>query len=165
MDTRGLRDLFGHFATGVAVVTAADREGVRAGCTINSFTSISLAPELVMFSLMRTLLSLPVFRDATRYAVNFLAADQQSLSHRFAKRGEDKWTQTSFFEGGNGAPVLSGALAHIECELHQLVEAGDHFLFLCRVTAFATDADARDPLVFFKGRYRSLGPAMAETLA
>lgn len=153
MDHRELRNLFGHFATGVAVVTAETSDGEAVGVTINSFNSVSLSPELVMFSLTRSLLSLPVFEDAVSYGINFLAADQQDLSKRFAMRGEDKWSETKVKRGANGAPLLEGAIAHIECGLHQRVEAGDHIIFICRVTRFDTPAASKEPLVFFKGRY------------
>lgn len=156
MSQRELRNLFGHFATGVAVVTARTADGDRVGVTINSYNSISLAPELVMFSLTRNLLSLPAFEAASHYGINFLAADQQDISHRFATRGEDKWAATAAPAGENGAPLLEGALAHIECSLHQRVEAGDHIIFICRVTRFGTPGGTKEPLVFFKGRYCAL---------
>lgn len=156
MEARELRNLFGHFATGVAVVTAA-ADSRLAGVTISSFNSISLSPELVMFSLTRTLLSLPDFETAARYGINFLAADQKDVSRRFATRGEDKWAGTAMHFGRNGAPLLDGALAHIECELHQRVEAGDHIVFICRITGFDTPGADKEPLVFFKGEYCPLG--------
>ncbi|WP_246160530.1 flavin reductase family protein [Aureimonas fodinaquatilis] len=153
MDARELRNLFGHFATGVAVVTAKLPDGNKVGVTISSFNSISLEPELVMFSLTNTLLSLPAFESAVSYGINFLAADQQEVSRRFAVKGEDKWADTAMRHGESGAPLLDGALAHIECSLHQRVEAGDHVIFICRVISFATPGATKEPLVFFKGRY------------
>lgn len=156
MDQRELRNMFGHFATGVAIVTARSAAGEPVGVTINSFNSVSLSPELLMFGLTRTLRSLSVFEQASSFGINLLAADQRDLSHRFATRGEDKWTRTAVREGRCGAPLLEGALAHIECVPHRLIEAGDHVVFLCRITGFDTTGGSKEPLVFYKGRYCGL---------
>lgn len=152
LENRDIRDLFGHFATGVAIVTAA-RENRLVGVTISSFTSISLTPRLIMFSLAKTLLSLPDFEAAPGYGINFLAADQQDLSKRFATKGEDKWLGTSISYSATGAPLLDGALAHIECTPHQRVEAGDHVIFICQVMRFNTPGATKHPLLFFRGKY------------
>jgi flavin reductase (DIM6/NTAB) family NADH-FMN oxidoreductase RutF len=150
-----LRQLLGHFATGVAVVTAEVPDGERAGVTINSFNSVSMSPELILFSLDRSLLSLPVFEAATHYGVNFLAAGQEEVSRRFASRGQEKWSETDWRRGSTGAPLLAGSLAHIECARHSVVEAGDHLIFLCRVLDFATSG-SQAPLIFYRGRYHQL---------
>ncbi len=153
-----LRRLLGNFATGVAVVTALTPEGERCGVTINSFNSVSMSPELVLFSLDRGLRSLPLFMAAERYCVNLLSSEQQDVSARFAARGGDKWAGTAWRPCGNGAPLIDGVLAHMECERHEVVEAGDHLIFLCRVRDFSIDA-AGSPLVFYRGGYHALLPA------
>lgn len=153
-----LRSLLGHFATGVAIVTAVDETGERAGITINSFNSVSLSPELVLFSLDRRLWSLPVFERAEHYCVNFLATGQEEISNRFAGRGNDKWAETGWTEGSNGAPAIDGALAHIECERDRVIEGGDHLIFLCRVRDFSAGGTG-EPLIYFRGRYHRLAPA------
>lgn len=157
IDHRDLRNILGHFATGVTIVTTRGVDGERVGVTVNSFNSVSLSPELVLFSLTRSLLSLPVFEAADSYGINFLAADQQHLSNRFARRGQDKWTETLSLEGEGGIPLIHGALAHIECAREQILEAGDHLIFLCRVTSISAGA-AKEPLLFFKGGYCGLSP-------
>lgn len=156
--SRGLRDLLGHFATGVAVITTRTSAGERLGVTVNSFSSVSLEPELVLFSLTRELLSLPAFRTARAFGINFLADDQQALSNRFAQRGSDKWRDVAVREGELGVPLLDGALAHLECTPHELIEAGDHLIFLARVHHYDS-APAKAPLLFFKGRYHALDAA------
>jgi flavin reductase (DIM6/NTAB) family NADH-FMN oxidoreductase RutF len=158
MDYRELRDLFGHFPTGVAVVTTLSPQAEKVGVTISSFNSVSLEPGLVMFSLTNTLVSLPAFVDADVYGINFLAADQEDLSTRFARKGADKWRDTGHRFGTNGVPLLDDALAHIECRKFKVIEGGDHLIFLCQVTAYETFEKA-SPLIFFKGRYRSVEAA------
>ena len=150
-----LRRLLGHFATGVAVVTAVTPDGEKAGVTINSFNSVSMSPELVLFSLDCALRSLPVFQASEHFCVNFLSAGQEEVSRRFAARGQEKWSQTRWRPCGNGAPMIDGALAHIECERHTIIEGGDHLIFLCRVRGFASDATAA-PLIYFRGGYHEL---------
>lgn len=155
MDQRQLRSLLGHFATGVAIVTARAPSGEPAGVTINSFNSVSLSPALVMFSLTRGLWSLPVFEETDHFGISFLSRDQQDLSNRFAARGVDKWQGATVLTGRNGVPLVKGALAHIECRKDQMIEAGDHIIFLCAVTGMEAGPPG-EPLVFFRGGYRAL---------
>ncbi len=158
MDYRELRDLFGHFPTGVAVATTIGCEAEKVGVTISSFNSVSLDPGLVMFSLTNTLFSLPAFVGANAYGINFLTAEQADLSNRFSRKGTDKWTNTRHSVSANGVPLLDDALAHIECEKFKVIEGGDHLIFLCRVIAYQT-FEKTSPLIFFKGRYRSVEAA------
>lgn len=155
LDQRALRDMFGHYATGVAVVTARDTQGQACGVTISSFNTASLSPELVLFSLTNSLLSLPTFEAARHIGINFLAADQQDVSRVFASRGADKWSGVDVSDGDHDVPLIGGALAHMECERFQVMDAGDHRLFLCKVLGFETFSH-KPPLVFFKGRYCEL---------
>ncbi|RAI41458.1 flavin reductase family protein [Rhodoplanes roseus] len=145
-----LRRVFGHFATGVAVVTAQSGEG-RAGVTVNSFSSLSLKPPLVLFSLTRSLRSLPVFLEAGRIGINILAAGQRDISHRFATMGADKWADTPLSVGPHGAILIDDALAHLECERHEAVDGGDHVILICRV--LDVRANPGDPLMFYRGGY------------
>ncbi len=154
---RELRDVLARFATGVAVVTALGPEGRPVGVTVNSFTSVSLDPPLVLFGLDRTLRSLPVFREADACAVNILGAHHKDLCLRFATAGCDKFAGVGY-RMEKGAPVLEQALAVLHCTPYAEHEAGDHLLFVCRVEGWSA-GEVEEPLVFFGGGYRVLGRA------
>jgi flavin reductase (DIM6/NTAB) family NADH-FMN oxidoreductase RutF len=152
VDAAEFRHLLGQYATGVAIVTAQDSCGTRVGVTINSFTSVSLRPQLVSFSLARTLRSLPGFLENEHLAINILAADQRELSVKFATSSADKWDGAPTTPGHYGAPLIEHALANLECQRHILVDGGDHLIFLCHLLRFRLGAE-REPLLFFRGNY------------
>lgn len=149
-DSRGFRRALGHFATGVTVITA-QCDGQLAGMTANSFSSVSLDPPLVLWSIGKSSHSLPLFEKAGSFAINVLAADQLDLASRFARSGADKFSGVPWHPGIGGAPCLPGAAATFECRKHAVVDAGDHFILLGRVERY-THAD-RDPLLFSHGRF------------
>ena len=155
LDPRALRVALGHFATGVAVVTASAASGPPIGMTVNSFSSVSLDPPLILFSIDKRAFSLDAFRAARGFAVNVLSGHQRELSARFAHALSDKWVGVGFHVGHNGAPLLQGALAHFECVPWADYDGGDHLIFVCRILRFAL-AGGSDPLVFFAGRYATL---------
>lgn len=158
-DGKAFRQALGHFATGVAVVTARAANGeepaANVGMTMSSFNSVSLDPPLVLFSVARNALSLPAMLAARGYGVNVLAQDQQDLSNRFSKAMGDKWSNVDHTPGHEDAPILAGAIAHFECVPYAHHDGGDHVIFLARVVRFSMQPEAA-PLVFFRGRYRSL---------
>jgi flavin reductase (DIM6/NTAB) family NADH-FMN oxidoreductase RutF/pimeloyl-ACP methyl ester carboxylesterase len=154
-DPRILRDALGCFGTGVIIATTVDASGAPVGLTANSFTSVSLDPPLVLFCLARTAGSLPHFDAAQSYAVNVLHIGQQPTSMRFAKRGEARFEVTSWEQWETGAPIITGSLASIECTPFARYEAGDHVVFIGQVQR-ARFEPRRDPLVYFRGKYRRL---------
>lgn len=150
-EARHFRRSVGQFVTGVTVVTY-ESEGRLRGVTVNSFTSVSIDPPLILVSISREA------RAATRLrgsplVVNVLAADQIDLARHFAghpQRGmEIPWSQH------HRPPRLRGAAAWIECQPYAEVEAGDHILFLGRVSAHRTLS--KEPLLFHTGRFRLVG--------
>ena len=151
-DERKLRNALGHFATGVAIVTA-EIEGIRLGATISSFNSVSLNPPLVLFSLARSSLGLRHWQTAQTFAISFLPEDKTELSNRFARSGGDKWLGLDDERAANGCPLPPSRLAHFECEPYAMHDGGDHEIFVCRVTAFEVSASHRRPLIFYAGRY------------
>lgn len=157
-DSRAFRQALGHFATGVAVVTARGPGGEAIGMTMTSFNSVSLEPPLVLFSVARTAWSLPAMLAADAYAVNVLDGAQARLSDRFARASTDKWASVAHRSGAHGAPLIDGALAHFECAPWASHDGGDHVLFLARVLRFEA-AGAGEPLIFFRGRYHRLAGA------
>jgi len=153
---REFRDALGLFPTGVCVVTASGGAGGLCGITVNSFTSVSLNPPLILISLARSLYSLPLFLAADSFAVNILSEDQQEFSDRFARALSDKWKEVPVRTGAIGCPVLRSSLAVLECRKHAEYDGGDHVLVLGRVEYIETAKQAR-PLVYYLGQYCSLG--------
>lgn len=156
-DGRAFRDALGAFPTGVVVLTAMTERGERFGMTIASFSSVSLKPALILFSVARTANSLPILLKARRYGINVLRSDQQAMSMQFAKALHDKWANTAVRTSGTGCLLLADALAAFECTPYATHDGGDHLIFVGEVAHFESNAVA-DPLVFFRGRYVRLAP-------
>lgn len=154
-DSRTLRDAMGCFATGVTIVTAMSEAGEPVGLTASSFTSVSLDPPLLLICIDKKSGSLPALRGAPHFAINVLHIGQQPTSNRFAKRGEDKFGATAWEKGESGAPIITGSLATYECARDALHDAGDHVIFVGRVV-HARFEPQRDPLLYFRGKYRRL---------
>lgn len=151
LDARELRNVLGAFVTGVAVITTIDQDGKRHGLTVNSFSSVSLDPPLVLWSQSLRAPSHPVFRDAERFAVNILSEDQFTVSDRFARGGEDKFADCQVRRGPAGVPLIEGCAAWIVCRREQNLPGGDHMVFLGRVEHL--QRTQTPPLVFGGGRY------------
>ncbi len=154
-DARTFRDALGCFATGVTVVTAMCPDGTPIGLTANSFTSVSLDPPLLLVCIANSAGSAPYLRDAKRFAVNVLQIGQQPTSNRFAGKGEDRFAATPWITGEFGTPVLTGSLSSFECARHAVHDGGDHFLLVGHVLK-AIFEPRRDPLLYFRGKYRKL---------
>lgn len=154
VDPRALRGAMGMFATGVTVITTRCADGSYAGFTANSFSSVSLDPPLVLWSLGLRAPRLPAFEACSHFAINILAADQTDLSQRFATSGVDKFAGLDLIEGLGGAPLLPGCCAVFECANEARYPGGDHLIFVGRVLRFARQDAA--PLIFHGGQYRAL---------
>lgn len=148
------RHALAQFTTGVTVVTTAAPNGQPVGMTANSFTSVSLEPPLVLWSVSLRAASLDVFRGSPRYLVHVLAADQLDLAQRFATRAADRFGSTSgtaWSTNGSSLPHLAGCVAWFECINRSQHEEGDHIILVGHVEAFAVNGGT--PLVFHDGRY------------
>lgn len=152
---RALRDGLGTFATGVTVVTACADDGRAVGITINSFSSVSLDPPLILWSLSNRSPSLEAFCRAQHYAVNVLAEDQEWISSHFSVRGDDPFAPVEFIPGLAGVPLIAGCLAWFECAPEAHYPGGDHLVLVGRILRFAQGRKS-SPLVFHGGRYRRL---------
>ena len=161
---REFRDALGLFATGVVVITSTGNvgcgDGNRNGClgaTISSFSSVSLDPPLILFSIGRHSKAFAAWQSVDRFAVNILGEGQSAISTRFARALTDKWDGVDVCPGLGGVPLLSDALAWIECRSHAKYDGGDHLILVGEVLSLTarSGADAR-PLVFFGGKYRQL---------
>jgi 3-hydroxy-9,10-secoandrosta-1,3,5(10)-triene-9,17-dione monooxygenase reductase component len=152
IDPLVFRSCAGAFTTGVGVVTTMDSEGQPVSVTINSFSTVSLAPPLILFSLARTLSSIDAFVAAKAYAVNILAYDAREISMMFAKRIEDRWARAAHRISARGCPLFHQTLSVFECRPCQVHDGGDHLIFVGRVIE-ATRGEDAEPLVFYRGQY------------
>jgi flavin reductase (DIM6/NTAB) family NADH-FMN oxidoreductase RutF len=154
-DSRAFRDALGHFATGVAVVTAPGPEGAAMGLTINSFASVSLDPPLILWSLDKASDRFTALMQASHFAVNMLAGDARDLAQRLARKGQSGLGDEAVRMSPRGVPLLGCAIAHFECSVEHRYEGGDHIIFVGRVLAFDHTSHG-DPLIYYRGRYRAL---------
>src|SRR3954453_13052076 len=139
-DPRTLRDALGCFATGVTVVTCLTPDGTPAGLTVNSFTSVSLDPPLLLLCLPKPAASAEALIGAPHFAVNVLQTGQQPASIRFATRDEDRFGTPPWSCGEAGAPILKDSLGVFECERYAVYEGGDHHILVGRVVKASFDA-------------------------
>lgn len=149
-NTRLLRDGLGKFATGVTVVTCPGH-GEPVGITANSFSSVSLEPPLILWNIAKVSKSLDAFLDAEHFAINVLAANQESLSVHFAQASRPSFDGVAHEMSPSGVPLLIDTLACFECRTHEIHDCGDHHIIIGEVNKFRYDGGA--PLLFFSGRY------------
>jgi len=154
LDETEFRQAMGVFATGVNIVTCRDAEQRPIGMTVNSFTSVSLDPPLVLWCVNRHILPFPAFSRTDHFAVHVLARDQEALSNHFAIDRADKFTGIDYGEGVAGLPIFPEFLGLYQCRVHDRIDAGDHIILVGQLV----DYEIRDgePLVFFGGDYHSL---------
>ncbi len=154
-DPRTLRDALGCFATGVTVVTCLDTKGKPAGLTVNSFTSVSLDPPLILVCLAKQAASASTLIEAKEFAINVLHTGQQPASITFSTRHPDRFGATPWSRGELGAPILEASLGVFECKAHAVHDGGDHHILVGEVVKASFDASL-DPLLYFRGKYRRL---------
>ena len=157
----------GRFAAGVTVVTARGGSDVSAdivdhAITVSAFSSVSLSPPLILVCIKKTSRAHDVIASAGGFGVNILAADQVSVSNRFAgwwPEGKDKWEDLQISRGSHsGSALIGGALARLDCALHSTADGGDHTVFFGRVEQVEIEDEAGGPpLLYFFGGYRSVG--------
>jgi flavin reductase (DIM6/NTAB) family NADH-FMN oxidoreductase RutF len=143
---RAFRDCVGEFATGVTVVTAEDAAG-RFGSTANAVSSVSLDPPLLLVCLREESRTLAALLRSGRFAVNVLHASQRPLAERFARR-DASWDGVTHRDG-----LLDGALATLECTVHDIANGGDHRIVVGRVLSVEHPEEHADPLLFYRGEY------------
>ncbi len=154
MQARELRNIMGHLATGVTVVTTHDGDGRHTGLTASAVCSLSLTPALVLVCIDKRAESHPLVERSRVFAVNILGEGQQGLAERFATSGGDKFAGVAYHVGVTGAPVLEHTLGHVECRVVATHEGGDHTVFIGQAESGGR-ASGR-PLLYFNGRYRGL---------
>jgi flavin reductase (DIM6/NTAB) family NADH-FMN oxidoreductase RutF len=149
------RQVMGSFATGITVITTRDKAGNPYGLTVNSFTSVSLNPLLVLVCLDLRLSGLQAFKDSKQFGVSILSEHQEDMSRMFAKKDSER-PASIYYNGKLDLPLLHNSLAIMECETVQIYEGGDHLIFLGEVKA-AEVLGTGHPLLFFRGKYHRLG--------
>ena len=150
-EIRSFRNALGAFATGVTVVSTRSAEGFDVGLTANSFNSVSLDPPMVLWSLAKSSRALPIFVGSPYFVIHVLAADQEEISTRFSRAGENKFADLDIERGIGDTPMLRGFSARFQCRTAFQYEGGDHVIFVGQVEAF--DHTERKPLVFHAGQY------------
>jgi flavin reductase (DIM6/NTAB) family NADH-FMN oxidoreductase RutF len=144
----------GRFATGVTIASVRDFGGTPHGLTVNSFSSVSLVPPLILICLGHATSVIHYFRQADFFGISVLAEDQRELSERFARKGHDRFDGVAWRAGETAVPLLSNALATIECACKQHITVGDHDIFIGEVVH--TEVREGEPLIYFGSRYRGL---------
>ena len=143
------------YATGITVATALSPDGKPEGLTVNSFTSVSMEPPLILVCIAKTATVYASFLAAKAFIINILREDQIDLSQHFAASKDDRFEGLAWREGVHGAPVLDGVLAVLECARHGSFDAGDHTVFI----GLVEHAESHEgvPLLYFASAYRKLG--------
>jgi len=165
IDAIELRNAFGQFMTGVTVVTSTDEQGEPVGFTANSFSSVSLDPPLLLVCLANSSSNFDAFTQAKGFAVNILAEEQTEVSNTFARPVDDRFAAVQWQNGPIGSPVLEGVCAWFDCNMEQVIEAGDHVILIGRVGAF--ENHERGGLGYASGGYftRKLETQAERTIA
>lgn len=157
-DPRILRQAFGQFATGVCIVAAQNESGERFGATVNSFTSVSLSPALLLVCVSRRMWSHDAIMACDGFAISVLHAHQDEVSNAFAKAGTDKWRDISYDTGAHGGIIIRPSLAHFDCRTFDRHEGGDHTILVGEVQSHSERHDG-SPLLYFRGGYAALHPS------
>lgn len=150
---RLFRDVLGQYGSGVTIVTTV-QDGSPIGLTCQSFTSVSLDPPLVAFLPTKASRAFAAIKETGHFCVNFLAADQVDVSNVMASRSEDKFAEVAWTRSVSGSALLDGAVAHTDCTVEAIHDAGDHWIVVGRVVDLAVD-NTVDPLLFFRGKYHT----------
>jgi 3-hydroxy-9,10-secoandrosta-1,3,5(10)-triene-9,17-dione monooxygenase reductase component len=151
---RVLRNALGSFATGVTVVTTRAADGKDVGRTANSFSSVSLDPPMILWSLSKTSSSFEDYRQAKHFAVHILSSEQSDISGLFASKTDEKFEGLTVERGEDGIPLLKDCAARFECRTAYQYEGGDHVIFVGEITGFAHSGTP--PLIFHGGQYGRL---------
>jgi flavin reductase (DIM6/NTAB) family NADH-FMN oxidoreductase RutF/DNA-binding MarR family transcriptional regulator len=149
-DGRAFRRSLGQYPTGVAVITARHR-GKLLGMAVNSFAAVSLDPPLVLWSIRRESASAADFCEAEHLAVSVLATHQVQVSQWFGSAHPERFHMVSWEPDAHGSPLLDGAIAHLECRRHAVLDGGDHLILVMRVERHARYQG--EPLLFAQGQY------------
>ena len=138
------------FATGITIIATNNKLKLY-GKTINSFSSLSLSPPLVLFSLDIQSTKLNIFRNSDKITINVLSKNQKEISDNFAKNNP-KWNDIDYDILQNGNPIIKNCVANLDCKIINRIKKGDHIIFICKVIK-VTSNEKLEPLVYFSSRY------------
>lgn len=151
IDSATFRSVLGRFVSGVTIVTARDPDGGDHGMTASAFCSVSLEPPLILASIAHDATLHPILLDVDELAVSILTASQEAIARRFAEKLDNRFDGVGFSRGITGAPLIDGALAHLEARIAHRHPGGDHTIFVAEVLAASATMD--EPLVYYRGGY------------
>lgn len=154
MSINQFKQTINKFATGVTVVTAY--HNAPFGLTVNSFTSVSLEPKLILFNLDKKISSLDAFFKTDYFNINILSNKQKNIASIFAQKDIDRFSKVNYHISKNYVPILSNIHGVIECKKYKIMEAGDHYLFICRVVNTMVD-ETKEPLIFYNSKFCNIG--------
>lgn len=152
IDQVKFRQVLGSYPTGVCAITATTPDGERAAMVVGSFTSVSLDPALVGFLPDKGSSSWPLIEQAGHFCVNVLSSDQQNVCRQLAAKGPDKFAGLDVNTSEHGHPVITNSIAQIDCDIHAVIDAGDHWFVLGHVLSLEVVRDG-DPMLFYRGLY------------
>ena len=138
------------FATGITVVTTK-YNSMLYGKTINSFSSLSLSPPLVLFSLDKNSSKLEIFKHSKTITINILSKKQQIISNNFAKKNPD-WNEIEYDITKNGNPIIKNCVSNLDCKIIDKLKKGDHIIFVCKVLQVINNNKLK-PLIYFNSKY------------
>lgn len=153
--SRNLRQALGSFPTGVTVVSCLDKNNNPLGFTANSFTSVSLDPQLISICIDKESFNIDTFSITEHFAVSILSESQQSISTTFATPNEERFKDIDWRSEDTGSPIISNAVAWFDCKTEQVVDAGDHLILIGKIITF--DSSPKTPLMYLRGNYVNLG--------
>ena len=143
------KEIMGSYPTGVTVITTSNEEGEPFGMTVNSFSSVSMDPLMILWSVRKDATEFNAFVHAEKFAVNILDGDNIEIGNRFASKDKsNRFNQTNWHLSANGIPVLNEVYAVLECETVQKVEAGDHIVLIGQVLDLKKLSDT--PMLYYK---------------
>jgi flavin reductase (DIM6/NTAB) family NADH-FMN oxidoreductase RutF len=155
IDQAAFRQALGHFATGVTVVTTSHNDALY-GMTVSAFSSLSLEPPLVLICIQTTTTTYEALAEASAFAVNILADDQEHLSRHFATPQSEKFEGIAYTLGAGGCPLLGGVLATLECRIVERLPGGDHTIIVGEVEQSAVHDGT--PLIYYRSGYGRFRP-------
>ncbi|SKR08403.1 3-hydroxy-9,10-secoandrosta-1,3,5(10)-triene-9,17-dione monooxygenase reductase subunit [Mycobacteroides abscessus] len=163
IDPRTFRNVLGQFCTGITIITTT-HEDVPVGFACQSFAALSLEPPLVLFCPTKQSRSWAAIEASGKFCVNVLAEDQREVSARFGSREPDKFAGINWRPSGLGSLIINGSLAHIDCEVANVHDGGDHWVVFGSVKELSERAvipsaeSAARPLLFYRGQYTGIEP-------
>ena len=150
VNSKNFKKTLSKFSTGITVI-ATKKNSILYGKTINSFSSLSLSPPLVLFSLDKKSSKLKIFQNAKFISINVLSKKQKIISDNFAKNTPD-WESIDYQLLKSGIPIIKNCLSNLDCEIQDKIKKGDHIIFVCKVLKVMNN-DKLKPLIYFNSKY------------